>query len=63
VSPVLSPYLSLRMCVAPLEFGDICGRDAVTSRVMEGVVCPLCEEHAREFDLDPVEGALTGHES
>lgn len=49
-------------CVAPL--GDVpddpgpddviplCGRDATTTRTVEGLVCPLCAEHAAEIDRE-----------
>lgn len=37
-------------CIAPLEDGRLCGAPATTGRLIEGLVCPLCEEHAREVD-------------
>jgi hypothetical protein len=30
----------------------LCGRDATTERTVEGVVMPLCAEHAAELDAD-----------
>jgi hypothetical protein len=30
----------------------LCGRDAITERTVEGLVMPLCEEHAAELDAE-----------
>jgi hypothetical protein len=30
----------------------LCGEPATTTRVVEGLVCPLCAAHAKEFDED-----------
>jgi hypothetical protein len=46
VSPVEGPR-----CVAPLgDVGRLCGEDAVTERLVEGILCPLCAAHAAELD-------------
>jgi len=42
-----------RRCVAPLEgSAELCGEDASESRLVEGLDCPLCAEHAAELDRD-----------
>lgn len=49
-----------RYCVAPIEdVGDrrieevrVCGRLASTSRLAEGLDCPLCAAHAAELDAE-----------
>lgn len=40
-------------CIAPNDLGHLCGKPATTSRVVAGLVCALCPEHARELDGDP----------
>lgn len=42
-------------CIAPISEVDaedfvLCGKPATTTRLAEGLECPLCEAHAREFD-------------
>lgn len=38
-------------CVAPVdENGHLCGEPATEERVVGGLVCPLCPEHAAEID-------------
>lgn len=37
-------------CVAPDERGHLCGRPATEERIIEDLVMPLCEWHARELD-------------
>lgn len=41
-----------RRCVAPLDDEGVrlCGADAPEERTVEGLVMPLCAEHARELD-------------
>ena len=58
-----------RTCIAPLgDVGDtlegvrLCGRLAVTTRVAEGLECPLCAEHARELDEEPSDGGDDGND-
>jgi hypothetical protein len=38
--------------MAPEDDGKTCGKPATTSRVIENVEFPLCEEHADEIDAD-----------
>lgn len=52
-----------RLCVAPLEDGTVCGRPAVTSVVVEDLVCALCQEHADELDRDREEEERLGTRS
>lgn len=50
-------------CVAPvsgatdssLRETKLCGREATTGRIVEGIECPLCAEHAHEFDTEDQE--------
>jgi hypothetical protein len=40
-------------CIAPVGDDDlVCGCVATTTRTVEGIVCPLCDEHARELDAE-----------
>jgi hypothetical protein len=39
-----------KLDVAPID--PLCGKDATTERTVEGVVMPLCEEHAAEIDAE-----------
>lgn len=41
-----------RRCVAPLDGERVCGEPATTERVVEGLVCALCAEHAAELDQE-----------
>jgi hypothetical protein len=43
-------------CVVPLDDGGgagphdrLCGKDATTTRIVDGIEMPLCEEHAKEL--------------
>ena len=42
-------------CLTPLddEGEEFCSKPAVTERTVEGLVFPLCAEHAEELDGDP----------
>jgi hypothetical protein len=55
--PRLTPRtasLTDRRCIAPVSDDDetLCGQPATTDRVVEGLVCPLCAEHAAEIDRE-----------
>lgn len=51
-------------CVAPVDCGShLCGLPATEERVIEGVVCPLCAEHAAEIDRDVKEDLDTCDET
>jgi len=39
------------------EHERVCGAIATVERVVEGVVCPLCQAHAAELDAEPTEAA------
>lgn len=51
----MSPAAS--RCVAPLDDAGerLCGRPATERRTVEGIVMPLCAEHAAEFDREQTE--------
>jgi hypothetical protein len=34
------------------DLEDLCGKPAATERVVEGLVFPLCAEHAEELDTE-----------
>lgn len=40
-------------CIAPLTDGTtLCGAPSTTTRIVEGLVCALCDEHAAELDAE-----------
>ncbi|TMB25377.1 MAG: hypothetical protein E6J62_21090 [Deltaproteobacteria bacterium] len=41
-------------CLTPIDddVEEFCGKPAVTERTVEGLVFPLCAEHAEELDND-----------
>jgi hypothetical protein len=41
-------------CVAPVD-GEECGERATAWRIVEGIACPLCAKHAREYDAGDTE--------
>lgn len=53
----LFPGASPQRCVAPVDNGDgrLCGADATVEHTIEGIVMPLCAEHAAELDRERVE--------
>lgn len=42
-------------CIAPDDNGHLCGKPATTERTIAGLVCHLCDEHAREVDSDDLD--------
>ena len=45
----------VRICCAPIDDSDnpiLCGELATTERTSEGVIVPMCAEHAAEMDAD-----------
>ena len=61
--PQHAPVVGSGRCIAPiddmpeegLDNVRLCGAQATTTRLIENLVCALCEEHAREIDDEPVE--------
>jgi hypothetical protein len=49
-----SPVTPGARCVAPIDDDQpeprLCGEPATTTRIVEELVCPLCEAHATELD-------------
>ena len=41
-----------RQCIAPTDGDALCGRPATTTRIVDGLDCALCAEHAAEYDED-----------
>lgn len=39
-------------CDSTSDDDTLCGEPATTDRIVEGIVCPLCAEHARELDSE-----------
>lgn len=44
-------------CCAPVGNGDgkLCGVETFEARLVEGIMMPLCKEHAAELDRERVE--------
>ena len=51
-----------RRCIAPIDGDTLCGREATTTRTVDGLDCALCSTHATEIDHDTQETTmLTTH--
>lgn len=39
-------------CTAPITSTTLCGAPATDSRLVDGVLCPLCDDHALQLDAE-----------